>query len=128
MSSPDHRDRAPEFVPSSVYYEELNELGILYRDGLDWVLNVDNLRYSSVVVPDEMYDNFQDINWLREQRKKLGLIQGRIKDEDFRRRQQARRKKRRAYAKEQEAKRLAKPPEELPLADVIFYEEESKQE
>lgn len=128
MSSPNYQSKAPEFLPSSVYYEELNELGILHRDGIDWVLDIDNLKSFSVVVPDEMYDNFQDINWLREQRKKLGLIQGRIKDEDFRRRQQARRRKRRAYAKEQEAKRLAKPPEELPLADVIFYEEEPKQE
>ena len=58
-----------------------------------------------------------DINWMREQRKKLGLIQGDIKGPEFRAKQQERRKKRRAYAKEQKAKREAQPPSELPLSN-----------
>jgi hypothetical protein len=106
----------------NIYYDELEELNILSRDGCDIVLNVKALSVFSTVVDDQMYGNFTDINWMREQRKALGFIKNEVKDEEYRREQQARRKKRRAFAKEQRAKRLAQPSEqELSLDEILFH-------
>lgn len=119
LSAPDLRIKTP--TKSSFYYDELKEMGIIENDGTQYIkLIPSNLKRQSVVVTDELFDNMTDINWMREQRKKLGLIEGRVKDEEFRAKQQARRKKRRAYAKEQKAKRLAQPSEEIKLSEVIF--------
>jgi hypothetical protein len=105
----------------SIYYNELIRLGIFEETEPGIViLNFENLRKHSVVVNDELFDNITDIDWAREQRSKLGLIQGEVKGPEFRARQQARRKKRKAYAKEQRAKLQAQPSEELPLSEVIF--------
>ena len=118
------QDPNSEFTISnkkSIYFDELVSLGVFELQIDDSVkLNIERLQQCSVVVDDEMYDNMRDINWLREQRKKLGLIEGKVKGEEFRARQQARRKNRRAHAKEQRAKREAQPPVELPLHDILF--------
>ena len=106
-----------------IYYDELVELGIFEEIKERTVkLNLKKLAAHSIIVDDELYMNMTDLNWVREQRKKLGMIKGRVKDKEFRRRQQERRKKRRAYAREQAAKYRAQPPEELPLAEVVFDE------
>lgn len=119
MNEPDYTG----YIPSTTnfYKEELIELGILEQiEPRIYKLDIDALRRHSVVVNDELYDCMTDINWMREQRKKLGLIQNDIKGPEFRAKQQERRKKRRAYAKEQKAKREAQPPSELPLSNIIF--------
>ena len=109
--------------PRETYYDELIKLGIFEEIRPKTVkLNLDKLRQHSIIVDDELYMNMTDINWMREQRKKLGLIKGRVKDEEFRRKQQERRKKRRAYAREQAAKYRNTPQEELSLAEVVFDE------
>ena len=76
------QDPSSEFViqdKPAMYFNELVELGILEQISSNSVtLNVDKLKQCSVVVDDEMYDNMRDINWLREQRKKLGMIEGKI--------------------------------------------------
>ena len=118
LKEPTHTLRIPDAKYS--YIPKLIEMGVITKDGNTYTLIPENLVKISAVVPDEMYDNFQDINWLREQRSKLGLIKGKTKGPEYRAKQQARRKKRRQYAKEQEAKRLAQPPEDLPLSEVIF--------
>lgn len=110
------------------YFKELVELGVLSEEGPITKLHPDKLRKHSFVVNDELYENMTDLNWMREQRKKLGLIEGRLKDEAFRKRQQARRKKRRAYAKEQANKLKNQPREELPLSEVIFYDSSTNSE
>ena len=120
LNSPDY---TAKITPGDTefYPEELIEVGVIEKIApKTYKLNIDALKQHSMVIPDDYYQNFLDINWLREQRKQLGQIKGRVKDEEFRRKQQARRKQRRNYAKEQKAKRLAQPPEELPLHEVIF--------
>ena len=103
------------------YYNELKEMGVIEDvDAHHIKLNTSKLYKHSVVVSDELFDNMRDINWLREQRKKLGQIEGKVKGEEWRAAQQARRKKRRAFAKEQKAKRLAQPSEEINLSEIIF--------
>lgn len=109
--------------PKEIYYDELIELGIFEEIRPKTVkLNLDKLRQHSILVNDELYMNMTDLNWLREQRLKLGMIKGELKGPDFRAKQQARRKKRRAYAKAQAAKYQNMPREELPLAEVVFDE------
>ena len=110
-------------VKKDIYYDELIKLGIFKEVGPQEVfLDLPQLRKHSIVVNDELYANMTDLNWLREQRKKLGLIKGRVKDEEFRRKQQARRKARREYARKQAAKYQQMPKEELSLAEVVFDE------
>ena len=106
-----------------IYYDELIKLGIFEEIEERTVkLNLKKLAAHSIIVDDELYMKMTDLNWLREQRLKLGLIKGELKGPDFRAKQQARRKKRRAYAKAQAAKYRAQPPEELSLAEVVFDE------
>lgn len=118
--------RAFHFKPTDtreIYYDELIELGIFEEIKERTVkLNLKKLAAHSIIVDDELYMKMTDLNWVREQRKKLGMIKGKVKGEEFRRRQQERRKKRRAYAREQAAKYRAQPPEELSLAEVVFDE------
>lgn len=121
LNSPDHTITIRHSDRTGIYFDELIELGIIEQIEPKVVkLNIEELRKHSVVVSDEVFDKMTDINWMREQRKKLGLIKGDIKGPEFRAKQQERRKKRRAYAKEQKAKRLAQPPSELPLSDIIL--------
>jgi hypothetical protein len=120
LRSPDHRIPTKLVAEKSTYFDKLEEQGVILHDGPYTILSVNNLSRISMVVDDGMYENFRDINWMREQRKALGLIKKEVKDEEFRRKQQARRKKRRAYAKEQRAKRLAQPSEELPMKDILL--------
>lgn len=120
LHSPGFSTELPYGMVSSSYFPRLIGMGVIIKDGNTYTLIPEELAKISAVVPDEMYDDFQDINWLREQRKKLGLIKGRVKGPEFRAKQQARRKERRKHAKEQRAKRLAQPPEELPLSDIIL--------
>ena len=108
---------------SSIYYDELVSMGIFEEvcsSPTTVRLNIDELRKHSIVVEDDLYENLTDIDWVREQRKKLGLIQGRLKGPEFRKNQQARRKKRREYARQQKLLHEQKPPEELPLSKIIF--------
>lgn len=98
-------------------------MGVVTKCGSTYTLVIERLSQVSVVIPDDLYDNFRDINYLREQRHKLGMIQGKLKDEEFRSGQQERRRKRRQHAKEQKAKRLAQPPEEIPLSDIVLSED-----
>ena len=110
-------------VKKDIYYDELIKLGIFKEvDPQEVFLDLPQLRKHSIVVNDELYANMTDLNWLREQRKRLGLIKGRVKDEEFRRKQQARRKARREYARKQAAKYQQMPKEELSLAEVVFDE------
>ena len=108
---------------SAIYYDELVSMGI-FEEVCDYPttvrLNLDELRKHSMVVDDELYENLTDIDWAREQRKKLGLIQGKLKGPEFRQAQQARRKKRREYARQQKLLHEQKPKEELPLSEIIF--------
>lgn len=108
---------------SDYYYDELEKLKILTSEGLIITLHINELRNNSVIVPDEDYKNLTDINWLREQRKELGLIEGKIKGPEFRAKQQARRKKRRAYRNQQAIKFKDQKPEELPLSECIFSDD-----
>lgn len=120
LHSPGFSTEFPYEIVKESYFPRLIGMGVIIKDGNTYTLILEELAKISAVVSDEMYDDFQDIDWLREQRKKLGLIKGRTKSPEFRAKQQARRKKRRQYAKEQEAKRLAQPPEDLPLSDIIL--------
>lgn len=119
MNEPDYTGHVPS--SKKFYKDELIELDIIEQiEPRVYRLDIDELRRHSVVVDDGLYDCMTDINWMREQRKKLGLIEGEIKGPEFRAKQQERRKKRRAYAKEQKAKRKAQPSSELPLSNIIF--------
>lgn len=110
--------------PREIYYDELIKLGIFKEIRPKTVkLNLDKLRQHSILVDDELYMNMTDLNWMREQRLKLGIIKGELKGPDFRAKQQARRKKRRAYAKAQAEKFRQQPQEEFPLSEIVFEEE-----
>lgn len=123
LQNPSRAFRFKYTKPIDVYYDELVELGIFEEIKERTVkLNLKKLAAHSIIVDDELYMNMTDLNWMREQRKKLGMIKGTVKGEEFRRKQQERRKKRRAYAREQAAKYRAQPPEELSLAEVVFDE------
>ena len=123
LQNPSRAFRFKHTDPKSIYYKELIELGIFEETKKRTVkLNLKKLAAHSITVDDELYMNMTNLNWMREQRKKLGMIKGELKDAEFRRKQQARRKKRRAYSKEQAAKYRAQPPEELSLAEVVFDE------
>lgn len=123
LQNPSRAFRFKHTDPRSIYYKELIELGVFEEIKERTVkLNLKKLAAHSITVDDELYMNMTDLNWMREQRKKLGMIKGTVKGEEFRRKQQERRKKRRAYAREQAAKYRAQPPEELSLAEVVFDE------
>ena len=123
LQNPSRAFRFKHTDPKSIYYKELIELGIFEETKERTVkLNLKKLAAHSITVDDELYMNMTNLNWMREQRKKLGMIKGPVKDEEFRRKQQERRKKRRAYSREQAAKYRAQPPEELSLAEVVFDE------
>jgi hypothetical protein len=110
--------------PREIYYDELIKLGIFEEIRPKTVkLNLDKLRQHSILVDDELYMKMTDLNWMREQRLKLGMIKGELKGPDFRAKQQARRKKRRAYAKAQAEKFRQQPQEEFPLSEIVFGEE-----
>ena len=121
LSSPDHKMFIMKNDLKAIYFDRLKELSILDYINNELILNISELVKHSLIVDDKIYGDLTDINWLREQRKKLGLIKGdEIKGPEFRARQNARRAKRRAEVRKRKAELVAQPIKELPLSEIIF--------
>lgn len=102
--------------------KDLEAYGIVTIIGDYAIFHKDELIKSTFVVNDDLYAKMTDVDWLREQRKKLGLIEGKIKTDAFRKRQNAKRKAKREFANKKRAELKALPPEELPLTKILLEE------
>lgn len=103
------------------WLNDLRRWGFIRKKNKKIHIEYDNIREMSIVVSEEMFDNFTNVDWLREQRAKLGLIK--VNPETERKKNlyhKQMRRKHRAYNLQQRAKRLAQPREELPLDEILL--------